>query len=146
LPGRNSATATDKAGNTTTVTGRLLGWRLTHMLIEAGGGEHPCRREGGTMPRLDDTAIEDSLQRLPGWERRGNQLVKTFPREDFAHAMVFVNQVAGAAEAAGHHPDIDIRWNTVTLALSSHAEGGLTDRDFQLAARIQEFDQPTQPA
>jgi 4a-hydroxytetrahydrobiopterin dehydratase len=103
-------------------------------------------REGGAMPRLDDTAVAEGLQRLPGWERRGNQIAKTFVREDFTHAMVFVNEVASAAEAAGHHPDIDIRWNTVTLALSSHAEGGLTDRDFQLAARIQEFDQPTQPA
>jgi 4a-hydroxytetrahydrobiopterin dehydratase len=67
-------------------------------------------------------------------------------RVDFAQSMGFVNEVAGAAEAAGHHPDIDIRWNKVTPALSSHAEGGLTDRDFQLAARIQELDQPTQPA
>jgi 4a-hydroxytetrahydrobiopterin dehydratase len=97
------------------------------------------------MPRLDDTAVEEGLQRLPGWERRGNQIVKTFVRNDFAHAMVFVNEVASAAEVAGHHPDIDIRWNKVTLALSSHAEGGLTDRDFQLAARIQELDQPTRP-
>ena len=98
------------------------------------------------MPRLDDTAVAEGLQHLPGWERRGNQIVKTFVRADFARAMVFVNEVASAAEAAGHHPDIDIRWNKVTLALSSHAEGGLTDRDFQLAARIQELDQPTQPA
>jgi 4a-hydroxytetrahydrobiopterin dehydratase len=97
------------------------------------------------MPRLDDTAIEEGLQRLPGWQRRGNQIVKTFTRADFAQAMAFVNQVAGAAKAAGHHPDIDIRWNKVTLALSSHSEGGLTERDFQLAARIQELDQPTQP-
>ncbi len=103
------------------------------------------RPEGGAVPRLDDIAAEEGLARLPGWERRGNQLVKTFVREDFAHAMLFVDQVADAAEAAGHHPDIDIRWNKVTLALSSHAEGGLTDRDFQLAARIQELDQPTQP-
>jgi 4a-hydroxytetrahydrobiopterin dehydratase len=57
-------------------------------------------------------------------------------RADFAQAMGFVNEVAAAAEAAGHHPDIDIRWNKVTLALSSHAEGGLTDREFQLAAWI----------
>jgi 4a-hydroxytetrahydrobiopterin dehydratase len=98
------------------------------------------------MPRLDDTAVEEGLARLPGWERRGGEIVKTFVRDDFAHAMVFVNEVAGAAEAAGHHPDIDIRWNKVTLALSSHTEGGLTERDFQLAARIQELDQPTQPA
>ena len=105
------------------------------------------------MPRLDDTAVAEGLQRLPGWERRGNQIVKSFTRADFAQAMMFVNEVAGAAEAAGHHPDIAIRWNRVTLirwnrvtlALSSHAEGGLTDRDFQLAARIQEFDQQRSP-
>jgi 4a-hydroxytetrahydrobiopterin dehydratase len=97
------------------------------------------------MSRLDDTAVEEGLQRLPGWERRGNQILKTFVRKDFAYAITFVNEVADAAEAAGHHPDIDIRWNKVTLALSSHAEGGLTDSDFQLAARIQELDQPTQP-
>src|SRR5215216_4711559 len=76
------------------------------------------RPEGGAMPRLDDTAVAEGLQHLPGWQRRGNQIVKTFTREDFAHAMVFVNEVAGAAEAAGHHPNIDIRWNKVTLALS----------------------------
>ena len=98
------------------------------------------------MPRLDENEVEEGLQHLPGWERRGDQIVKTFVREDFARAMVFVNEVADAAEAAGHHPDIDIRWNKVTLALSSHAEGGLTDRDFQLAARIQELDQPIQSA
>ena len=100
----------------------------------------------GAMPRLDDTAVAEGLQHLPGWERRGNQIVKTFTRADFGLAMVFVNEVAAAAEAAGHHPDIDIRWNRVTLALSSHDEGGLTERDFQLAARIQELDRPTQPA
>jgi 4a-hydroxytetrahydrobiopterin dehydratase len=98
------------------------------------------------MPRLDDTAVAEGLQHLPGWERRGNQIVKTFVRADFAQAMVFVNQVAGAAEAARRHPDVDIRWNKVTLALSSHAEGGLTERDFQLAVRLQELDQPVQPA
>ena len=98
------------------------------------------------MSRLDDTAVEEGLQRLPGWERRGNQILKTFVRKDFANAITFVNEVADAAEAAGHHPDIDIRWNKVTPALSSHADGGLTDSDFQLAARIQELDQPTQPA
>ena len=53
------------------------------------------------MPRLDDTAVEEGLQHLPGWERRGNQIVKSFVREDFAQAMVFVNEVATAADAAG---------------------------------------------
>jgi 4a-hydroxytetrahydrobiopterin dehydratase len=124
------------------------GRRLADLLFSpmAAMTDNRPPREGGAMPQLDDTAVAEGLQRLPGWERRGNQIVKSFVREDFAHAMVFVNEVASAAEAAGHHPDIDIRWNTVTLALSSHDEGGLTDRDFQLAARIQELDQPTQPA
>jgi 4a-hydroxytetrahydrobiopterin dehydratase len=53
--------------------------------------------------------VEEGLQHLPGCERRGNQIVKSFLREDFAYAMVFVNEVAYAAEAVGHHPDIDIR-------------------------------------
>jgi 4a-hydroxytetrahydrobiopterin dehydratase len=122
---------------------RLADLVFSPMPAMADNRVHP---EGGAMPRLEDTAVEEGLQHLPGWERRGNQIIKTFVREDFAHAMAFVNEVAGAAEAAGHHPDIDIRWNKVTLGLSSHAEGGLTDSDFQLAARIQELDQPTQSA
>src|SRR5215216_6692677 len=115
--------------------------------VFTGGDDRQSSSPGRrSHARLDDTAVAEGLQRLPGWQRRGNQIAKTFVREDFAHALVFVNEVAAAAEAAGHHPDIDIRWNKVTLALSSHDEGGLTDRDFQLAARIQELDQPTQPA
>jgi 4a-hydroxytetrahydrobiopterin dehydratase len=94
------------------------------------------------MALLDEAAVEDGLQRLPGWERRGNEIVRTFVRKDFRGAMAFVNEVAEAAETAGHHPDIDIRWNKVTLALSTHAEGGLTERDFALAARIGELDRP----
>jgi pterin-4a-carbinolamine dehydratase len=66
--------------------------------------DNRLRPEGEAMPRLDDTAVAEGLQHLPGWERRGDEIVKTFMREDFAHAMVFVNEVAGAAEAAGHHP------------------------------------------
>ena len=86
------------------------------------------------MPRLDDIAVEEGLQRLPGWERRANEIVRTFVGADFAHAMVFVDEVAAAAAAAGDHPDIDIRWNKVKLALSTHSEGGLTINDFALAA------------
>jgi 4a-hydroxytetrahydrobiopterin dehydratase len=80
---------------------------------------------------------------LPGWERRGDEIVKTFAREAFAGTVTFVNDVAATVEAAGHHPDI--RGNKVTLALSSHAEGGLTDSDLQLAGRIEELDQPRRP-
>jgi 4a-hydroxytetrahydrobiopterin dehydratase len=94
------------------------------------------------MALLDDAAVEDGLSRLPGWERRGNEIVRTFVRKDFRAAMAFVSEVAEAAETADHHPDIDIRWNKVTFALSTHSEGGLTIRDFELAARIDELGEP----
>jgi 4a-hydroxytetrahydrobiopterin dehydratase len=105
---------------------------------------HAAWKEGA-MPLLDDSAVEQGLQCLPGWERRGNQIVKTFVRKDFFRAITFVNEVADAAEAAGHHPDIDIRWNKVTLALPTHSEGGVTEADFRFAARIEELRQPIAP-
>jgi len=88
------------------VAGRLRGVALTDPLFSPMPtiADNRVRPEGGAMARLDDTAVAEGLQHLPGWQRRGNQLVKTFVREDFAHAMVFVNEVASAAEAAGHHP------------------------------------------
>ncbi len=92
------------------------------------------------MALLDDAAIEQGLDELPGWERRGNEIVKTYRYADFAAAIAFVNRVAEVAETAGHHPDIDIRWNKVTLALSTHAQGGLTRHDFDLARRIDALD------
>ena len=89
------------------------------------------------MPLLDDAAIEEGLQALPGWERRGNEISKTFGHADFAAAMVFVNRVADAAEEANHHPDIDIRWNKVTLTLTTHSADRFTSNHTTLAHRIQ---------
>ncbi len=89
------------------------------------------------MALLDDEAVMSGLRDLPGWERRGNEIVKTFEHRDFAEAMAFVNRVAGLAEDVNHHPDIDIRWNKVTLALSTHSLGGLTENDLNLASRIE---------
>jgi 4a-hydroxytetrahydrobiopterin dehydratase len=89
------------------------------------------------MALLDDAAIEQALDGLPGWERRGDEIVKTFTHADFAAAIAFVNRVAEAAEAANHHPDIDIRWNKVTLALSTHSQGGLTGADVNLASQVE---------
>lgn len=89
------------------------------------------------MDLLDDAAIETALDELPGWEREGDRIVKTFALDDFRAAMAFVNRVADAAEAAEHHPDIDIRWNKVTLSLTTHSAGGLTERDTSLAHRIE---------
>jgi 4a-hydroxytetrahydrobiopterin dehydratase len=89
------------------------------------------------MATMSDTEVKDALADLPGWEQTGSEIGKEFKFADFAAAMVFVNQVAERAEAANHHPDIDIRWNKVRLALSTHSEGGLTRNDFALAAEIE---------
>jgi 4a-hydroxytetrahydrobiopterin dehydratase len=87
------------------------------------------------MSLLDDDAISAALAGLQ-WERQGDELVKEHKGRDFAAAMVFVNAVAERAEAANHHPDIDIRWNTVTLRLSTHSAGGLTQADLDMAREI----------
>ena len=80
-----------------------------------------------------DAALEEQgLQ----WERHEQELVTTVKLADFARALEFVNAVGAAAEAANHHPDIDIRWNTVTLTLATHSAGGLTVLDLALAAAI----------
>ena len=71
------------------------------------------------------------------WERQDDQLTTTVTLRDFAGALAFVNAVGAAAEAANHHPDIDIRWNKVTLVLTTHSAGGLTVLDLALAAAIE---------
>jgi 4a-hydroxytetrahydrobiopterin dehydratase len=75
------------------------------------------------------------LTTLPGWQIEAGELVRTYKFEDFLAAMSFVNRVADLAEAAGHHPDIDIRYNRVRLALVTHDAGGLTGKDFALATQ-----------
>ncbi|MGH9101450.1 MAG: 4a-hydroxytetrahydrobiopterin dehydratase [Acidimicrobiales bacterium] len=87
------------------------------------------------MVLLDDQAITAALAGL-GWQREGDELTKVHRSADFAQAMAYVSSVAPLAEAANHHPDIDIRWNTVTLRLSTHSEGGITDADLRMARAI----------
>jgi 4a-hydroxytetrahydrobiopterin dehydratase len=87
---------------------------------------------------LDDEEIEQRLDELGDWEREGDEIQKVFEFDDFNTAIQFVNDVAGLAERYDHHPDIDIRWNKVRLALSTHSEGGLTARDFDLAGEVEQ--------
>ena len=84
--------------------------------------------------KLADSAVQAWLAVLRGWNLQEGMIVRTFAFADFAAAMRFVNAIAQAAEAADHHPDIDIRYNKVTLALTTHDSGGLTEKDFALAA------------
>lgn len=88
------------------------------------------------MTKLTPTQIKAALPTVPQWRRKATVITRTFEFKDFVVAMKFVNAVAKAAEKAGHHPDIDIRWNKVTLALSTHDAGGLTEKDFALAAKF----------
>jgi 4a-hydroxytetrahydrobiopterin dehydratase len=89
--------------------------------------------------KLTDLEVETFLKKWPGWALEGGTLKKTYAFGDFRAAMAFVNRVADAAEAADHHPDIDIRYSKVTLGLVTHDAGGLTDRDTALAAQVERF-------
>jgi 4a-hydroxytetrahydrobiopterin dehydratase len=88
-------------------------------------------------PRLSDLEIQRSLGSLPGWSRRGTVLTKTFAWPTFARGIEFVDRVAKAADAADHHPDIDIRYTKVTCTLSTHDAGGITEKDLDLAGEIE---------
>ena len=85
---------------------------------------------------LSDDAVADALSGLPGWEREGDAIVRTVKLPTFRAAIDTVDAVADAAENADHHPDIDIRWRTVHLALTTHDAGGLTELDLALAVNI----------
>jgi len=85
---------------------------------------------------LSEAEVRDGLTGLAGWELRDGRLRKQFTFRTFLRALVFVNSVAYLAESAGHHPDITVNYNKVTLRLITHSEGALTDRDFALAQEI----------
>jgi 4a-hydroxytetrahydrobiopterin dehydratase len=88
---------------------------------------------------LSDIAIQRALGSLPGWARRGSVLQKTYTFPSFPAGIAFVNRVAEAAEAAAHHPDIDIRYTKILCVLSTHSAGGITQKDLDLAQRMDEL-------
>jgi 4a-hydroxytetrahydrobiopterin dehydratase len=88
------------------------------------------------MARLDDSEIERRLSRLDGWERVGDAIAKTFGCDDFVGSVRFVDGLVEPAETMGHHPDVAISWDKVTVTISTHSEGGLTAADFELAAKV----------
>jgi 4a-hydroxytetrahydrobiopterin dehydratase len=85
---------------------------------------------------LSEAEIEERLAGLPGWERKGDAIAKSFKREDFVGSVRFVDAIAAPAEEMGHHPDLAISWDTVTVTITTHSEGGLTANDFELAGKI----------
>ncbi len=80
--------------------------------------------------------IKDWLKKLPEWELEKKHIERTFEFDDFTQAIDFVNSVAEIAEEEDHHPEIDIRYNKIRIQLSTHAEGGLTDLDFEVAEKV----------
>ena len=89
------------------------------------------------MPLLTEEQISTRIQSLDGWMIDDDSLCTTYEFEDFVHAIGFVCTLAFLAEKANHHPDIQIEWNKVSLTLSTHSEGGLTEKDFMLAEQIE---------
>jgi 4a-hydroxytetrahydrobiopterin dehydratase len=87
------------------------------------------------MPALAQQQANALLGSVPAWDIQGGELIRTFQFKDFRASLGFVNRVGELAEQAGHHPDIDIRYNKVRLALVTHDEGGITTKDFDLAAQ-----------
>ena len=88
---------------------------------------------------LSDAEIQQALQNLPDWTKNGNTIERTFQFGNFVQAMDFVNEIAEAAEAVNHHPDIHISYSKVTLVLVSHDSGGVTQRDIRMAGKINEI-------
>lgn len=88
------------------------------------------------MAKLDDSEIESRLAELEGWERAGDAIYKEFERNDFVGSVDFAKAIVGPAEEMGHHPDLAISWDTVTVTITTHSEGGITAADFDLAREI----------
>jgi len=90
------------------------------------------------MPALTPRQIKASLKALPNWSQRGQTICRTFKFEGFLNSMVFVERIAPKAQKSNHHPDIYIRFDQVTLTLTTHDEGGITEKDFSVARQCDE--------
>lgn len=86
--------------------------------------------------KFSEDQIQDAMERVPQWTELNSEIQRTYQFDDFVKAMAFVNRLAETAERRQHHPDILIRYNKITLTLSTHDAGGITDKDFQLASEI----------
>jgi 4a-hydroxytetrahydrobiopterin dehydratase len=93
------------------------------------------------MDVLPDEEIESRLGELSGWSREGDSITKEFELDDFVGSVKFVDRLVEPAEDMGHHPDLSISWDKVRVSLSTHAAGGITENDFELAKRIDALDE-----
>jgi len=95
--------------------------------------------KGGAMAALGNDTIHQGLAKMRGWSLQGKDLHKKYTFKSFLPGIEFVNKIAQAAESAGHHPDISINYNVVGISLSTHSEGGITEKDFDLAKKIDQI-------
>ena len=96
----------------------------------------PAGADNGAMPALPDDTLRGWLAQHPGWAQPGDAIERTYQLPSFPATIELVRQIADAAEAADHHPDLDIRYSKLRVALSTHSEGGITEKDFALAEQI----------
>jgi 4a-hydroxytetrahydrobiopterin dehydratase len=92
------------------------------------------------MALLSESEIEERIGDLDGWSRDGDAISKTFENGDFVGSVKFVDKLVEPAEGMGHHPDLELSWDKVTVKITNHAEGGLTENDFELAKKIDALD------
>ena len=90
------------------------------------------------MALLSPERIRSELGKLDGWRLEGGEITKTYVTKEFVDSVLFTLRVAFIAERLNHHPDVVIRWNKVTLSVSTHSEGGITEKDFELARAVDE--------
>jgi 4a-hydroxytetrahydrobiopterin dehydratase len=88
------------------------------------------------MPLLGEEEVEARLGELEGWRREGDSIVREFKLDDFMGSVDFINRLTPVAEDMNHHPDLQVSWNKVTVSITTHSEGGLTENDFELAKSI----------
>ena len=88
------------------------------------------------MALLEDSEIEQRLAGAEGWERDGDAITKTFENDDFVGSVRFIDSLVEPAESMNHHPDLEMSWDKVKVSITNHAEGGLTEADFELARKI----------
>ena len=96
-----------------------------------------CRACEGKIRALTDSEAQNYLGQLPGWERRGTEILKTFKFKNYYETMAFVNAVAWVSHREDHHPDLEVRYNKCVVRYSTHSVGGLSENDFICAAKIE---------
>ena len=106
------------------------------VLARYGAGIEQMEWPADEMDVLPDNEIESRLAELEGWSRDGDVIKKSFKNDDFVGSVRFVDALVEPAEDMGHHPDLSLSWDDVTVSITNHAAGGLTEADFELATRI----------